>query len=169
MFQRKSVPLYPYSASDSEVPLSIIQDATHQAPLGTRSIRGLTSSDNAFNPSPYTQHHIRSISSQSVTIPCSIGYLILSSPLYSCARRPIKRSSCNAPAITRVCFGRPTLTWALFQDRDSRGILTKRGCNMMVVLHLRNQLWSSRIPVSLAHSRFREDMKYIVNDDRLIC
>ena len=49
------------------------------------------------------------MSSQSVTMPCSIGYLIFNRPLYSWAFRPIKTSPSRAPAITRTCFGRPTL------------------------------------------------------------
>lgn len=47
--------------------------------------------------------------------------------------------------------------------------LTKKGYSMMVVLHLQNQLWSSRTPTPLVHPRFTSDMTYIVNDDRLIC
>lgn len=69
----------------------------------------LTSSLSAFKPSAYTHPHILSMSSQSVTTPCSIGYLIFSSPLNSCARLPMNKLSCIAPAMTRGCFGRPTL------------------------------------------------------------
>ena len=69
----------------------------------------LTSSLNVPSSSAYTQFQIRSISSQSVTIPCSMGYFILSKPRNSCARRPMKTSPSNAPAMTRMCFGRPTL------------------------------------------------------------
>lgn len=70
-----------------------------------------TSSLNAFRPSAYTHPHIRSMSSQSVTTPCSIGYFIFNKPRSSWARRPMKRLSCIAPAMTRGCFGRPTLAW----------------------------------------------------------
>ena len=49
------------------------------------------------------------MSSQSVTIPCSMGYLILSNPRNSCAFRPMNTSPSSAPAMTRMCFGRPTL------------------------------------------------------------
>lgn len=49
------------------------------------------------------------MSSQSVTMPCSIGYLIFSNPLNSCAFLPMKTSPSKAPAMTLMCFGRPTL------------------------------------------------------------
>lgn len=68
-----------------------------------------TSSLSVPNSSAYTQFQIRSMSSQSVTMPCSMGYLIFRRPLNSCARLPIKTSPSNAPAMTRTCLGRPTL------------------------------------------------------------
>lgn len=69
----------------------------------------LTSSLSVFSPSPYTYSQIFSMSSQSVTMPCSSGYLILSSPLSSVAALcPMKTSPSSAPASTRRCFGRPT-------------------------------------------------------------
>lgn len=55
------------------------------------------------------QFHIRSISFQSVTTPCSIGQRMLSSPRCSSAFGPTNRSPSRAPAITRTCFGRPIL------------------------------------------------------------
>jgi hypothetical protein len=80
-----------------------------QVPLRPWEAGGeLTSSLKVFNPSPYTHSQILSISSQSVTIPCSRGYRILSKPRSSCARSPINTSPSNAPASTRRCFGRPT-------------------------------------------------------------
>ena len=52
--------------------------------------------------------HIRSMSSQSVTMPCSSGYRIFNNPLNSCARFPMKASPSRPPASTLRCFGRPT-------------------------------------------------------------
>jgi hypothetical protein len=49
------------------------------------------------------------MSSQSVTMPCSSGYRILSSPRSSVAAFwPMNTSPSNAPASTRRCFGLPT-------------------------------------------------------------
>jgi len=76
----------------------------------------------------YALLHRRSMSSQSRTRPCAMGYEILSKPRSSSARSPtttissspesvlptlarrlLRRSSSRAPSITRVCLGRPTL------------------------------------------------------------
>lgn len=67
-----------------------------------------TSSLNVFNSSVYTNCQILSISSQSVTIPCSRGYFIFSKPRSSWAFCPMKTSPSSAPARTLRCFGRPT-------------------------------------------------------------
>jgi hypothetical protein len=92
------------------VPRSITLDAANcSARRPWKTISRPTSSLKVPNSSPYTQLHILSMSSQSVTIPCSMGYLIFRRPLYSCALRPMKTSPSRAPAMTRTCFGRPTL------------------------------------------------------------
>lgn len=80
---------------------------THQ--IASQDFWPRTSSLNVFSPSPYTYSQIRSMSSQSVTMPCSSGYRIFSRPRSSVAAFcPMKTSPSSAPASTRRCFGRPT-------------------------------------------------------------
>ena len=52
---------------------------------------------------------IFSISSQLVTIPCSIGYFNVKIPLLLCASSPTYESFWPIPTITPWCLGRPTM------------------------------------------------------------
>lgn len=111
MYQRRSVQQRRDCSEDSTGLRSKAQDATTKClrSSSSRTRLHLTSSLSVPSSSAYIQLHIRSISSQSVTIPCSMGYFIFKRPRNSWARRPMKTSPSRAPAMTRTCFGRPTL------------------------------------------------------------
>lgn len=111
MYQRRSVQQRHDCCEGSAGLRSKARDAVRQVfEMSAGCTRThLTSSLSVPSSSAYIQLHIRSISSQSVTIPCSIGYLIFRRPRNSWARRPMKTSPSRAPAMTRTCFGRPTL------------------------------------------------------------
>lgn len=84
-----------------------------------------TSSDTVLSSSVYINCHIRSMSSQSTTMPCSIGYLIFKRPRNSCALFPMKTSPSMAPAMILRCFGRPTLQTLFHARRPKFGALLR--------------------------------------------
>merc|ERR1719513_299792 len=49
------------------------------------------------------------MSSQLVTIPCSMGYFRVKIPLLDCASSPTYESFCPIPTITPGCLGLPTM------------------------------------------------------------
>ena len=139
MCRRISAQQYPCCSVDSMVPRSITLGAANgSAKQRWRNISWLASSLRVPNSSAYTQLHILSMSSQSVTMPCSMGYLIFSRPLYSCALRPMKTSPSRAPAMTRTCFGRPTLRIVYVKEGQCQCTRTGIARHVDAVLTVKN-------------------------------
>jgi hypothetical protein len=182
MYRKIFGPPHPDYSWDSRVLLSIIPGAVgrksvHRLLLATAT--EITSSLNVPSSSAYTQLHICSMSSQSVTMPCSIGYLIFSSPRNSCARLPMNTSPSNAPAMTRICFGRPTLC----SNVRRYGLVSENGPNREDAQRRKETFWMILTSKSRFNSpralRIKGNRYYaisrrlntanIINDNRLVC